>query len=289
VAIRLVVVALMLTVATVLGLIAYQVAQPPRVVMAPAPTEPPPPPAATVGYLVAAHARPAGTLARDEDFMVKTVPPGQEPDAALPDTADVRAGLRGALIRRYIDAAAPVTEADVLRPRDRGFLAAVLEPGTRAVSVGVDPVSGVAGLIWPGDRVDVILTQELDASLVPLAKRILSETALSDVRVIAVDQEIVQGASTSAGVAGHLARTVTLQVMPDQAEKLAVAQRLGHLALAIRAASDSPSVAGGASGVGGVGTVFGGDVSPALAHTPAPLGVRMQLIQGGNREEVNFH
>ena len=54
--------------------------------------------------------------------------------------------------------------ADVLRPRDRGFLAAVLAPGTRAVSIAVDPVSGVGGLIWPGDRVDVILTQEIPAS-----------------------------------------------------------------------------------------------------------------------------
>ena len=54
-----------------------------------------------------------------------------------------------------------ILPADIMRPGDHGFLAAVLTPGRRATSIGVDAVSGTAGLIWPGDHVDVILTQEM--------------------------------------------------------------------------------------------------------------------------------
>ena len=75
--------------------------------------------------------------------------------------------------------------SDVLRPTDGGFLAAVLAPNHRAVSVAVDAVSGTAGLIWPGDRVDLILTQTNDEAGVPLGRRTFGETVLRDLRVIA--------------------------------------------------------------------------------------------------------
>ena len=95
--------------------------------------------------------------------------------------------------------------------------------GTRAVSIGVDPVSGVSGLIWPGDHVDVILTQELENA--PVATGCSSETILTNVRVIAHRPGDRPGrAASGSEVAGKLARTVTLQVDRDQAEKLAVAQ-----------------------------------------------------------------
>ena len=68
-------------------------------------------------------------------------------------------GVAGAMVRRSLAPNEPILAGDVLNPGDRGFLAAVLGTGMRAVTVGVDPVSGTAGLIWPGDHVDVVLTQ----------------------------------------------------------------------------------------------------------------------------------
>jgi pilus assembly protein CpaB len=277
---RLIVVALMLAGATALALIAYQIAQPPRVVITDA-AQPQAVVPLTYGYITAAHALPAGTLARDEDFTIKRVARDKVPSGALEDTPEMRGSLRGALIRRYLESGVPVTEGDVLRPRDHGFLAAVLEPGTRAISIAVDPVSGVAGLIWPGDRVDVLLTQEMEGAAV--ARRILTETVLSDIRVIAVDQEIVQGASPTSAVAGKLARTVTVQVTADQTEKLTVAERLGKINLAIRAAAEDPASQPGRL------TVFGGDVSRALSQITPPVGVRMQVIEGDKQREVTFH
>lgn len=277
---RLVVVMLVLMSALALGGIAWRSTQPAQRVVA-GPTAPPPP--LMLKYLTAAHAVPAGTLARDEDYADKAVPAHDLPPHAIVDTPEARGALRGALVRHYVDAGAPITEADILRPRDRGFLAAVLAPGTRALSIGVDAVSGVAGLIWPGDRVDVILTQQIDHGGGGPRRDVLGETVLRDARVIAVDQEIVQGASPTSSVAGKLARTVTLQVSGGDAERLAVAQRLGRLELAIRAAADLPATAGE-----GGHTVHGADVSPELATTAASSAARVMVIQGGQRSEVTF-
>jgi pilus assembly protein CpaB len=204
------------------------------------------------------------------------------PANAINDLPENRASLRGSLVRQYMEAGAVITLDNLLRPRDRGFLAAVLEPNTRAVSVGVDAVTGVSGLIWPGDRVDVILTQEMDHSVAPLARRILSETVLTNVRVIAVDQDIVRSIAPDAATVGHVARTVTLQVAADQAERVAIAQQLGHLALAIRAIDNLQGP------IGDNVTLFSGDVSPALSKTGEPVGVRVHVIQGDKRSEVTF-
>ena len=107
------------------------------------------------------------------------------------------------MVRRSLGAGEAFIPGEFLSPGDRGFLAAVLRPGMRAITVGVDPVSGTAGLIWPGDRVDLVLTQTSDDKDQPIDRRVFSETVLSDVRVIAVDQQMVQGGqgSTSGGAA----------------------------------------------------------------------------------------
>jgi pilus assembly protein CpaB len=247
-------------------------------------------PAARMQMLVAARALPAGTLVKDEDFVVRDVLPDALPEGAMLQSDETRVELRGALLRRYLDAGAAVVRGDVLRPRDRGFLAAVLRPGTRAIAVGVDAVTGAAGLIWPGDQVDLILTQEMDAASAPVSRRIVGETVLTNTRVIAVDQHFTQGASAGLMATGGnsqraVARTVTLEVQPEQAERVAVAERLGRLSLTVRsmeqAAADTPSDAAPTS-------VFGADVSPALSRSGPALGSRIRVIQGGDSQEVTF-
>jgi pilus assembly protein CpaB len=269
---RLSIMGLMLLAATALGLITYSMNQP-----KPMQVQSAPPPLLS-NYFVAAHPLPAGTLAREEDFTTRAVSSGDLPAGAIIDTPDARAGLRGSLVRNFIDTGSLVTPADLLRPRDRGFLASVLEPGTRAVSIAVDAVTGVSGLIWPGDHVDIVLTHEIEKA--NLAHRALSETVVSDVRVIGIDQEIVQGAPASNTSAGKVARTVTLQVLPEQVEKITVAEHLGKLALSIRSAADQPE-AGTA-----VHTTFGGDVSPALAGEGS--GATVKVVEGDKIKELSF-
>jgi pilus assembly protein CpaB len=246
-----------------LGLIAYNNLTPKPVVQVTENT-PAPPPVLTTGYFVAAHPLPAGTLARDEDFAVRSVPSGSVPSGAVLDTPDAKIGLRGSLVRRFLDTGSPVTSDDVLRPRDRGFLASVLAPGSRAISINVDAESGVSGLIWPGDYVDVVLTQESDKA--DLAHRALSETVLHNVRIVAIDQEIVQGAPANNATAGKVVRTVSLQLAPEQVKKITVAQHLGKLSLAIRAAVDRQDAAD-------TGTMLSTEVSPEIARQSATVKV----------------
>jgi pilus assembly protein CpaB len=255
---RLSIIMVLLLATAALGLFAYNMILPKPMAQvaqaAPAPV--------TVGYFVAAHPLPAGTLARDEDFAVRSAPSGSVPSAAILDTPDAKIGLRGSLVRTFLDTGSPVTSQDVLRPRDRGFLASVLAPGRRAVSINVDPESGVSGLIWPGDHVDVVLTHVIDKE--DLAHGTLSETVLRDIRIIAIDQEIVQGGKADNATAGKVTHTVSLELAPEQVQKITVAQQVGKLSLAMRAAVEQRDA-------GESGTTFSGDVSPEIARRSATV------------------
>ncbi|WP_207536582.1 Flp pilus assembly protein CpaB [Sabulicella rubraurantiaca] len=280
---RLLAVLLLLLTAGGLGYVALLAVRPsaPVIVAEAAPAPPPPP--ARLRLLAAARPLQAGTLLKDEDFTIREFPIEGAPEGSLVASDDVKIELRGAMLRRWLEPNGTLTRADVLHPRDRGFLAAVLRPGARAMAVGVDAVTGAAGLIWPGDQVDVLLTQELEGGGVTAARRYVGETVLNGARVIAVDQQFTQGAGPTDSGPRNVARTVTLEVSAEQAERLAVAQRLGRLSLTVRAieqSSDKPSLVSTAP----VPT-FGGDVSRALLPGD---GVRMRLIQGGDQTEVSF-
>ena len=265
--------------------------------------------------LTAAHLVRAGSLLRPEDIASVEVPTASLTSGARADTPSARSELYGAMVRHTLLAEQEIVPADVMRPGDHGFLAAVLEPGTRAVTVAVDAVSGTAGLIWPGDHVDMILTQSLDEPGIGTAHRISAETVLSDVRVIAIDQQILQGATSSQV---QPARTVTLEVPPADAEKVSVAERLGHLSLTIRSldlgadAANSPATSNPSSSIGvanaikpmlppnadlshvtsasstalgrGHGITYGADVSSAFGneHKDAEVKPSMKIFEGGS-------
>lgn len=244
-------------------------------------------PAPTVRYLVAATRLQAGTLMKEDDLREVAVPAERAPDIYIAATAEAREDLNGAMIRRHVEPGEIIRIADVIRPRDRGFLAAVLKPGHRAVTIGVDVVSGAAGLVWPGDEVDVLLTHELDGG--NAGRRIVGETILRGQRVIAVNQQIAQGAS-GRNDTRSTPRTVTLEVTPDDAERVAVAQRIGRLSLSIRPLE----AVVGMQTPERTGPLFGSDVSGALREPeraePAAAAPtqRLRIIQGQSREEFSF-
>ncbi|MCK8785752.1 Flp pilus assembly protein CpaB [Roseomonas sp. NAR14] len=253
--------------------------EPPAAAMAEAPP-------ARVAVLVAANPVQGGTLLRIEDVGAREVAPGELPEDAIRDTQAARLEVAGAMVRRSLPAGDLLRAGALLRPGDHGFLAAVLAPGARAVTVGVDAVSGTAGLIWPGDRVDVILTQTLDEGEQPPGRRVLGERVLNAVRVIAVDRSLVQGAQPG-GLADPLRegnRTVTLEVSAEQATRVAVAARLGRLSLSVRAAG---TPAGPAEAM--PMRVWGGDVSPGLMAGRSGGGSAVRVFKGPqNVEEIRF-
>ena len=266
--------------------------------------------------LVAAHPLRAGSLIKPEDVTAQEFVTAALPIGASNDTPQGRGGLTGSMIRRSLGEGQPIVPADFIRPGDHGFLAAVLGPNMRAITVAVDAVSGTAGLIWPGDRVDLILTQALDDPTLTAGRRVAAETVLSDARVIAIDQQIVQGQAPE-GTAIPPTRTATLEVTAAAAERVLVAAHLGKLALSVLSADRSgettvagPNIAPGppAADAGTppppssvkstavvvptkqtLGVTWAGDVSPALGSGETRNAPVMVHIFPGGSESKEFH
>lgn len=279
-----------------LALISAQKTEPPPQIAA-TPPPPLPPPAPKPHILVAARALRAGALLVMEDISAAEVPAGQEPSGSYVDTIAARSALRGAMVRRSLNPNEPLVAGDVLNPGDRGFLAAVLGTGMRAVTVGVDPVSGTAGLIWPGDHVDVVLTQSIEEKGQPLDHRVSGETVLTNVRVIAVDQQLVQGGQgAQANPTASANRTVTLEATAYDAERVAVASRLGRISLVVRSAVDDQAPSGSdlpdtavLPAPAAPAIAWSGDVSPALRDHPADKAANViRVNRGKDVEEVKF-
>ena len=124
----------------------------------------------------------------------------------------------------------PITPKRVIVPGDRGFLAAVLRPGYRAIAIRVNATSGVSGLVFPGDRIDIILTHSItDRTGADAVERRASETILENVRVLAIDQSVDEDATQPA-----YANNFTLEVTPKQAEMVSVVRELGGLSISLR-------------------------------------------------------
>ncbi len=242
-------------------------------------------PPATEQILVASDQLHAGALLQPGDIAGAAILLTAAPTGANLDSPANRSALVGSMIRLPITQGAPIMSNAVIHPGDHGFLAAVLAPGMRAITVGVDAISGAAGLIWPGDHVDVLLTQTLDDQSVPLGSRIAAELVLQNVRVIATGQQLVQGSVNSVDKPVPIATTVTLEVTPDQSERCAVATHLGPLSLVVHS-SHAPSAAV-ALAQENLPPVWANQVSPALttAHPVTPVITTIHVFEGDSGGE----
>ena len=234
-------------------------------------------PAALVRVRAAADELPDGLLLRDSDLVWKAVPRDQIPAGALlegsPD-ASANNDLKGDLLRHAVHAGTPLGLADVILPSAPGFLAAALKPGMRAISVSIDDVSGNAGLIQPGDYVDVLLTQQIRADAgvnVPPARAVESETVAERVRVLAVGSAFKRPKDDTASATTNV-RTATFEVSPTGAQSITVAAHLGTLSLALRSFATRDRHASDAEDVAHAQTppVWAGDVSRALKAVATP-------------------
>jgi pilus assembly protein CpaB len=240
-----------------------------------------PKPAAKIQVLVAGRGVRAGSLLKPEEITAREVVETAAPREAILDSLSNRHALVGAMVRRSLAAGEALLSGDLMRPGDHGFLAAVLGPGMRAVTIGVDAISGTAGLIWPGDRVDVVMTQKIDDPAVPVGMRVVAETVQRNARVIAIDQQLVQGA-VPGGADGNTARTVTVEVTGEQVQRVLVAARIGQLSLSVRASDSSES------GTGEQVPTFSGDVSSVLARQAPRLRTDVIRIHSGSSESKEY-
>ncbi|MGH6917216.1 MAG: Flp pilus assembly protein CpaB [Geminicoccaceae bacterium] len=181
--------------------------------------------------LVADAYLPAGTFVKPHHLRWQRWPTDDVPDTYVLKGARAQDVMVGAVVRRGIAEGFPITDGSVVKPGDRGFLAAVLAPGMRAVSLPINATSSNSGLIFPGDRVDLILTQTLQAADGATMRR-ASETVLHNIRIIAMGSETSDEGGEDKNY--EKAKTATFEVEPRVAEKVALLSELGKLSLSLR-------------------------------------------------------
>jgi pilus assembly protein CpaB len=187
--------------------------------------------------LVSQRALPVGTIITADAVAFQPWPKDLVQDAYfLQDKTDMTK-LLGTVVKNPITAGQPVTTGSLVAPGDRGFLAAALGAGMRAVTIPVSSRTGVAGFVFPGDHVDLLLTQTVkgEGESQPLRA---TETFLKNLRVLATDQstdqETVDGHTRVKGFS-----LVTVEVSPKIAEELAVSESVGTISLSLRSIADN--------------------------------------------------
>jgi len=272
------------------------------------------PVAAVSRVVVARHDMVLGSFVQGEQDLEWADAPQVKPDEApAPDAPQKESYLHegvvkltdfnGAVVRRALRAGEPVPQSALMKSGEGGFMSAVLEPGMRAVSIAVTATSGNAGFISPGDRVDLIVTHRVRVHSGEPGQEdsVVSETFVRDVRVIAVDQQLDNPENKAI-----LAKTVTVEVSPQQVEKVSVAEEMGKISLALRSlAGVMPKVYGAGAEdkkPATVADVYGieqdeaqaapmtrdSDVSQMLNRTGV-VAPRVQIFRGDQVQNLDFY
>lgn len=239
--------------------------------------------------LVATRQLPVGTIIGPDSFRFQPWPKELVEQAYfMKDKTDVNT-LVGTVVRHAITAGQPLTQGALVHPDDRGFLAAALGPGMRAITVKVSREEGVAGFVFPGDRVDVMLAQKLSVdtenSSYPDDELYTAETIIRNVRVLATDQRYNAEDETGKTPVRTFG-SVTLEATPEIAEKIAVAQDMGKLSLALRPLAESVGELEAAIASGAINVPAGTDTAAEkkmLAEAAArPTASRSSATTGGD-------
>ena len=227
---RLVVLTVAIAAGGVAAMLAGRSQKPPEVKVTPAPK------IATVDVLVA----------KNDIAMGQSITPGdvrwQEWPAAAASGNFIRRSDRPTAIENLSGTVArvpfvngePIREAKLVNAKGSGFMAAILPSGMRAIATQISPETGAGGFILPNDHVDVILTRR-EAEKTAGSDTHTSETILTNVRVLAIDQHVQE----KDGQKVVVGKTATLELTPRQTEVLAVSQQLGTLSLALRSITDA--------------------------------------------------
>ena len=192
----------------------------------------------TTDVLVARGDIPLGQTVTPDDLQWQPWPSAAASSSFIrrSDRAEAMSQIVGSIARSPFLAGEPIRETKLVKGNGSGFMAAILPTGMRAISTEISPETGAGGFILPNDKVDVILTKrERVASRGSSNDVINSETILTNVRVLAIDQTVEE----KNGQRVVVGKTATLELKPEQAETLARARQAGTLSLALRSLVDA--------------------------------------------------
>lgn len=249
----------------------------------------PPPVVSGVEVLVATKALPVGTILDATSFKYQPWPQQMVEGAYFvrKDGFDPKS-LQGTVVRSVITAGQPLTQGALVKPGDRGFLAAALTPGMRAVTFPVRNENSVGGFVFPGDRIDLMLSQTVagGGDGPPLK---VSETIMKNLRVLATDQRTTTDVDEQGKTIVKNISMVTIEATPSISEKIAVARTLGDLSIVLRPLADSAgeldqAIADGSVKVaegknGKTDTVASADTQPSAGKTSFATGADVSRFQ----------
>jgi len=250
----------------------------------PAPVEKP-----STMVLVAKGDLHVGQFIRRENLRWQAWPADSVPPSYIIPAQHQLEDYEGAVVRSSLSDGEPLSDARVVRPGDRGFLAAVLKPGYRAVTISVTPSSSVAGFIFPGDYVDLLATLKVvDESTNKDAKTTdhhAGETVLQNLKVLALDQRLDDQSKEVA-----VAKTATLEVTPKQAEIIAVVAEIGKLSLSLRSLPEDEAQVASDIGHTGVTYTFDSEATQ-LTRGPGAAGstLKVSIVRGAQETQVEFN
>jgi pilus assembly protein CpaB len=194
----------------------------------------------TVEVLVAKIDLSRGEVIGDNEIGWQSWPKAAANSNFIQKTArpDAIKQFEGAIVRIPVAVGQPIYDPMVVFAKGSGFLAAILPKGMRAVAIDIAPDSDAGGFILPEDRVDILLTRhDKAAEKMTGSEKIVTDTILRNVRVLAVDQAVEE----KNGQKVVIGKTATLELTPEQTEALANAHQLGSLSLSLRSLVDSQS------------------------------------------------
>lgn len=196
----------------------------------------------TTDVLTARIDIPIGKALRPQDVEWQTWPTKYAISQFVRKTEnpDIAGLITGSVARAAFVAGEPIREAKLFKGNPASYMAAQLPVGMRAVSTEISPESSAGGFILPNDRVDVILTS---AEKTSGAETYKSRTILTDIRVLAIDQNVEE----KSGQKTVMGKIATLEMVPADAEKLSLARRLGNISLILRGMAETAADSGAAS------------------------------------------
>lgn len=193
----------------------------------------------TSEVLTAAEDIPIGTILTAE--MVTSQPwPKHLILPGFVTKGDETTNIVGMVTRSSFQAKEPIIRTRLANRNDPGFLAAALPSGKKVVTISTDTVAGVSGFIFPGDRVDVMVTHDIpDENADPEKEKgkveKVTETLLSNMKVLAVDQRAAGGPGKDDK---KVPTTISVEATLEDAQKLRLAQETGYLSLMLRSLDD---------------------------------------------------
>jgi pilus assembly protein CpaB len=232
--------------------------------------------AAIRGVVVARTTLAFGSRIGAEHLEVVPWPEGAVPPGSFTDIAQILDGKGDRVALRTIDKYEPVLAGRISQPGGRATLSTIVDRDMRAMTIRVDDVLGVAGFVLPGDRVDILLTRA------PGRPEAATDVLLQNVRVLGVDQEANDKKDKPV-----VARAVTLEVSPADAQKLTLAANVGLLGLSLRNQADATAAE--------TRTIHLADITPAAARPAAPAprhagggGEAITVLRGMKAETVHL-